>query len=83
MHIKRKNNNIKRKRSWLRQVILERHSKEESHVLVRELKLFDHEFFCKQFRMTNENLQNLLTVVTPRTLKSLLRREAVGPIEKP
>ena len=47
------------------------------------LKLFDHEFFCKQFRMTNENLQNLLTVVTPRILKSLLRREAVGPIEKP
>ena len=40
-------NNIKRKRLWVWQIFMERHSKGEFHVLVKELKLFDHEFFFK------------------------------------
>ena len=47
LHFKRKNNNIERKRFWARQIFIERHSKGEFHVLVKELKLFDHEFFFK------------------------------------
>ena len=78
---KNKNNNIKRKRFWLGQVLMERHSKGEFHVLVKQLKLFDHEFFFKHFHMTHENLRNLLTMVTPRILNSSLRRKAIGPME--
>ena len=38
-------NTIKRKRSWVSNIFMERHSKGEFHILVKELKLFDHEFF--------------------------------------
>ena len=59
-----------------------RHSKREFHVLVKELKLFDHEFFFKQFRMTPEKLENLLTMLTRRIMRSSLRREGIGPRER-
>ena len=42
-----KNNDIKRKRFWVQQIFMERHSKGEFHVLVKKMKLFDHEFFFK------------------------------------
>ena len=61
---------------------MERHSKGEFHVLVKELKLFDHEFFFRQFCMTPEKLENLLTMVAPRIKRSSLRREAIGPRER-
>ena len=35
-------NNIKRKRLWVWQIFIERHSKGEFHVLVKELKLLYH-----------------------------------------
>ena len=37
----------KRKRLWVKETFEERQSKGESHVLVKEMKLFDHEFFFK------------------------------------
>ena len=44
LHFNRKNNNIERKRFWVRQIPIERNSKGESHIIVKELKLFDHEY---------------------------------------
>ena len=35
---------IKRKRFWIRQIFMERHWKGNVLILVKELKLFDHEF---------------------------------------
>ena len=61
---------------------MERLSKGEFGVLVKELKLFDHEFFFKQFRMTPEKLENLLTMVATRIMISSLRREVIGPRER-
>ena len=46
LNFKRKNN-IKRKRLWVWQISTERHSEGEFHVLVKALKLFQHEFFFK------------------------------------
>ena len=46
LNFKRKNN-IRRKRLWEWKIFMERHSKEEFHVLVKKLRLFDHEFFFK------------------------------------
>ena len=42
----------KRKRFWMRRIYLERQQKGEFHLLVREMMLFDHEYFFKCFRMT-------------------------------
>ena len=42
-----KNNNIKRKRFLVQQIFMETHLKGKFHVFVKELKLFDHEFFFK------------------------------------
>ena len=61
---------------------MERHLKGEFHVLIKELKLFDHEFFFKQFCMTPEKLENLLTMVAPRIMRNSLRREAIGLKER-
>ena len=44
LHYKYKN---KRKRLWLKEMFEERQSKGEFHALVKELKLFDYEFFFK------------------------------------
>ena len=46
LNFKRKNN-TKRKGLWMWQIFMERHSEGGFHVLVNELKLFDHEFFFK------------------------------------
>ena len=40
-------NNIKRKRLWVWQIFMDRYSKGKFHVLVKELKLFDHELFFR------------------------------------
>ena len=47
LRFKCKNNNIKEKRFWLQQTFMERHSKGEFHVLVKELKVFAREFLFK------------------------------------
>ena len=38
-------NDIKRKRIRAWQILMDRYSKGEFHVFIKELKLFDHEFF--------------------------------------
>ena len=40
-----KSNNINGKILWVRQIFMERHLKEEFHVLIKELKLFGRELF--------------------------------------
>ena len=37
---------------WVRKLLTERNWKGEYHVLVKEMMLFDHETFYKQFRMS-------------------------------
>lgn len=72
LHFKGKNNNIKRKIFSVRQILMERHSKGEFHAL-KELRLFELEFFIKQFCMTPEKLENLLVMVASRITTSSLR----------
>ena len=44
LHFECKSNNIEKKRFWVRHIFMKRHSKRQFHVLVKKLKLFDHEF---------------------------------------
>ena len=61
-------NNIMTKTFWVLQIFMERHLKEEFHVLVKELKLLDLKFFFKQFHTTSKRLDNLLAMVAPRIM---------------
>ena len=59
-HYKYKN---KTKRLWVKEMFEERQSKGEFHVFVKELKLFDHEFFFKHIATQHFDFsQRCLTV---------------------
>ena len=65
---------------WVRKIFFERPWKGEYHQLVQELKLHDHEFFYKQFRMTPTRYEELLNLVGPHIAKSTLKREPISPM---
>ena len=67
---------------WVRKFLAARKWKGEYHTLVHELKLFDREFFYKQFRMSPRRYEELLKLVGPLILKSSHRREAISPGER-
>ena len=73
---------IRKHRFWVRKILTERKWKGEYCVLVNELKLFDHEFFYKQFRMSPTRYEELLKLVAPLITKSSEGREVVSPGER-
>ena len=48
---------------WMRKLLTKRKWKGEYHVLVREMILFDHETFYKQFRMSISLYETLLQMI--------------------
>ena len=73
----------KRKRFWMRRIYLERQQKGEFHLLVREMMLFDHEYFFKCFRMTPSTYEQLLGWLAPLISKeSTKMRESIGASER-
>ena len=66
----------------MRKIFTERKQKGEFYTLVQDLKLFESEYFFKQFRMTPRKLEELLGWVAPRILKSNVKREAISPEER-
>ena len=73
---------IRKHRFWVRKILTERKWKGEYCVLVNELKLFDHEFFYKQFGMSTTRYEELLKLVALLITKSSERREVVSPGER-
>ena len=55
----------KKKRSWVRHINIDRLRKGEYHALIQEMRLADHESFCKYFRMTPSMFDSLLSMVGP------------------
>ena len=49
------------------------------YTLVQDLKLFDSEYFFKQFRMTAGKLEEFPGWKAPRILKLNVKREAISP----
>ena len=47
-------------RMWVRKIFAERKQKGEFHLLVRDLKLHDDEYFLKYFRMSTVRFEELL-----------------------
>ena len=64
---------------WVRPIFRERKLKGEFHTLIQDLKLFDSEYFFKQFQMTPTKLEELLSWVPRKIEKSSVRCEPIGP----
>ena len=75
-----------KKNFWVRKIFQERTSKGEYHLLVQDLKLFDHFvhlYFFQCFRMTPSTYEKLLSWVGPLiTRKSTRMREPIGASER-
>ena len=52
LHKINKSQNKYKKRYWIRKLYLDRKQKGEYNILVKDLKLFDHELFFCYFRMS-------------------------------
>ena len=62
------------KECWVRQIFKDREEKGEFNSLVRELRLFDHEYFYRNFRMSNLRFEKLLSWVGPHIIKSEIEK---------
>ena len=81
-HLKEKKNLKYRKRMWVRQLFKERETKGAFNLLVKDMALYDQEYFFKFFRMTPTKYEQLLQLVAPAITKCSIRREAIGPSER-
>ena len=67
---------------WMREIFQEWKLKGEYALLVKDLKLFNNEYFFKYFRMNPIIFKWLLQQVAPHIAKYSLRREAIDPAER-
>ena len=58
-----------KKRFWIQRLFAERKLKGEYHLLLKDMKLFGHDYFFQQFRMLPTQLEALLHWVAPSILK--------------
>ena len=72
----------KKKECWVRRLYTERTEKGEYHQLVREMKIFDKEYFFQHFRMGPEKFEEILSYVAPKITQCSVRREPIGPSER-
>lgn len=79
---RRKKQQKYKKSIWVRKIFQERQLKSEYYLLIEELKLYDHEYFFKQFRMLPTKFEELLSFVAPLVTKSSIRREVISPEER-
>ena len=83
--IKRRQYQIKKKRKkryWMRKIFQEREEKSLFTTLVKDLQLFDREYFFKNFRMDTRTFEDLLSWIAPIIQKSSLRRSTATSLWK-
>ena len=72
--------NMPRKhRFWAVKIYIDRQQKGEFHLLVKQAKNFDAEFFFQMFRMSATQFEELLQFIFPYIEKESLRRESIKP----
>ena len=83
LHKRNKSQNKYKKRYWIRKLNLDRKQKGEYNILVKDLKLFDHELFFRYFRMSPTILEELLSWVCPLIKKkSTHMRDSISAPER-
>ena len=83
--IKRRQYQIKKKRKkryWMRKIFQEREEKSLFTTLVKDLQLFDREYFFKNFRMNIRTFEDFLSWIAPIIQKSSLQRSSATPAER-
>ena len=71
-----------KKTQWVRKLFLERKQKGLFNLLIKDLHMFDHEYFFKSFRMSPTVFERLLSWVAPYITKSSVKRDVVSPAER-
>ena len=80
---KRRRQDKYKKDFWVRKIYQERTTKGEFHLLVQDLRLFDHFYFFQCFRMSPATYEKLLSWVGPRIQrKSTRMRDPIGASER-
>ena len=80
---RRQNKKIKIKpRMWMRQIFEERAQKGLFNILVKDLHLYDCEYFFRSFHMSPATFEILLSSVAPFIAKSSLRRAVATAAER-
>ena len=69
------------KRFWIRKIYKERKEKGEFHLLIRDMRLFDHRYFFQHFRRTPK-FEELFGYIGPSLVKDAQKREPIGPAER-
>ena len=83
-NIKKSRVNAKRKHKfWVREIFRRRIQSGAFNTIVRELRLFDREYFFRFLRMSSERFEDLLSRVGPLIKKKKCRsREPISPAER-
>ena len=66
----------------MRKIFQEREEKNYFTTLVKDLQLFDREYFFRNFRMDTRTFEDFLSWVAPIIQKFSLRRSTATPAEK-
>ena len=81
--MKNKDKEKYKKRIWVRQIYSEGREKGEFHLLVKEMILYDREYFFRCFRMTSSTYEQLLKWVAPIIQKKVTKmRQPIEPSER-
>mgnify|MGYP001795563327 CR=1 FL=1 len=67
---------------WVHQIFKDRETHSEFQRLVHDLRLFDDEYFFKNFQMSLIQFEELLSWVAPYIVKSSKRRPTTSPAER-
>lgn len=79
---RRRNKRNNKKNFWVREIFIEREEKGEFQNLVKDLRLFDDAYFYRNFRMSTQKFELLLSWVAPLIVKSAKRRPTTSPAER-
>ena len=74
--------NKRKKRYWMKEIFQEREEKSLFTTLVKDLHLFDSEYFFKNFRMDTRKFEDLLSWVAWIIQNSSFRRWTATPVER-
>ena len=73
----------KKRKCWVRKIYQDRIEKGEYHLLVKELRIHDREYFFRCFQMSPTLFEELLAMITPCITKQPTQfRDPISPSER-
>ena len=73
----------RKKKCWVREIYLDRPEKGEYQLMVKDVQLFDRDYFFRCFRMSPAVFEELLCLAAPHISKKVTKlREPISPSER-